>query len=304
MTDNGPCPWFGGIVIDEAGFATEGFSHGMRGGKIWGYENAHRVPCFIRWPGGGIEGGGDIRQLTAHFDILPSLIEWCGLESPEGAGFDGVSLDDLIRQKGRNWSERTLFVHNQRVDQPVKYKDYQVLTERWRLVMRDAPELYDILADSGQRVDLSEQYPGVVDELQAEYERWWDHISVDFAGYNRIVLGSGDENPAMLYNHDARRMQGEPLSWMVEFAKAGSYELTLYLRPVEAEGKLSGSGIQEAMVRIGEKLQTFEISGSEDGIRFSFDVEEGASVIQAWFSRDGKSIAPHGVEVRLSDGLK
>jgi len=47
MTDNDPCPWFGGIVIDfETGFVKEGYKAGMRGGKIWGYENAHRVPCL------------------------------------------------------------------------------------------------------------------------------------------------------------------------------------------------------------------------------------------------------------------
>jgi len=48
------------LKIDNDGFAVEGYSAGMRGGKIWGYENAHRVPCFIRWPAGGIGGGKDM----------------------------------------------------------------------------------------------------------------------------------------------------------------------------------------------------------------------------------------------------
>ena len=81
LTDNGPCPWFGGIKIDNDGFMEEGYSAGMRGGKIWGYENAHRVPCFIRWPAKGIEGGKDIANLTAHFDLLPTLIDCCGLKN-------------------------------------------------------------------------------------------------------------------------------------------------------------------------------------------------------------------------------
>ena len=48
-----------------------------RGGKIWGYDNAHRVPCFIRWPQNGLVGGVEISKLTAHIDLLPTLIDWC-----------------------------------------------------------------------------------------------------------------------------------------------------------------------------------------------------------------------------------
>lgn len=42
----------------------------MRGGKLRGYEGAHRVPLFIRWASEGIGGGRDVDQLTAHIDIL------------------------------------------------------------------------------------------------------------------------------------------------------------------------------------------------------------------------------------------
>ena len=80
MTDNGPCPWFGGIVIDfETGFVEEGCSADMRGGKIWGYENAHRVPFFMRWPAGKIGGGKDISALSAHIDLMPTLVDLCDL---------------------------------------------------------------------------------------------------------------------------------------------------------------------------------------------------------------------------------
>ncbi len=79
--DNGPCPWFGGIIMDfETGFVKEGYTAGMRGGKIWGYENAHRVHNFIRWPGGGISEGRDVNALSAHIDLMPALIDLCATE--------------------------------------------------------------------------------------------------------------------------------------------------------------------------------------------------------------------------------
>ena len=33
------------------------FNAGMKGGKMSPYDGGHRVPFFIRWPGGGLEGG-------------------------------------------------------------------------------------------------------------------------------------------------------------------------------------------------------------------------------------------------------
>ena len=127
MTDNGPCPWFGGVVIDfETGLVEEGFTDGMRGGKIWGYENAHRVPFFMRWPKGGITGGKDINQLSGHIDVLPTLIDLCGLEVSNGLKLDGRSLGGLLKEEINEWEDdRTLFVHNQRVEYPVKDKEYQ-----------------------------------------------------------------------------------------------------------------------------------------------------------------------------------
>ncbi len=101
MTDNGPCPWFGGIDMDfETGYPLEGYSAGMRGGKIWGYENAHRVPFFIRWPAGGIGGGKDIGALSAHIDLMPTLVDLCKLKTPDDLELDGISLVALIRRDG------------------------------------------------------------------------------------------------------------------------------------------------------------------------------------------------------------
>jgi len=205
MTDNGPCPWYGGIKIDDEGFVEEGYSAGMRGGKIWGYENAHRVPFYVRWPGGDIGGGWDQGTLAAHIDLLPTLIEICGLSAPKEAGFDGRSLVPLLMEPDAPWQDRTLFVHNQRVDFPVKYKDYQVLTQRWRLVKRETEELYAINEDIGQKNNIADLHPEVVKQLKQEYEDWWAKISPDFNVYDQTIIGSEWENPLTLYSHDAHR---------------------------------------------------------------------------------------------------
>ena len=95
MTDNGGT---GGVRI---------FNAGMRGHKGQVYDGGHRVPCFIRWPKGGLVGGRDVPNLSAHVDILPTLIELCGLEAPQRIEFDGRSLIPLLRNAGTNWPDRT-----------------------------------------------------------------------------------------------------------------------------------------------------------------------------------------------------
>ncbi|MBM3334376.1 arylsulfatase, partial [Candidatus Sumerlaeota bacterium] len=87
MTDNG----------GTTGVKT--YNAGMRGRKTEYYDGGHRVPCFIRWPGGGLRKPGDVDDLAQNQDILPTLIDLCGLRNPRGARFDGVSLAPLLRGK-------------------------------------------------------------------------------------------------------------------------------------------------------------------------------------------------------------
>lgn len=82
MTDNGAAEGY-----REAGNTpandTQGFNAGVRGAKGSPYDGGHRVPFFIRWPSGGITGGREVNCLAAHLDVLPTLIELCGLK-PQG----------------------------------------------------------------------------------------------------------------------------------------------------------------------------------------------------------------------------
>src|SRR5262249_29133977 len=161
------------------------------------YEGGHRVPCFLRRPG-KLRAGRDVPQLTAHIDVLPTLLDLCGVEAKHPLPIDGVSLRPLLEGKGK-WPERTLFVHSQRVDHPEKWRQCAVMTSRWRLV--NGKELYDLPADEGQGKDEAAAHPGVVKELRDAYERWYEDISPRFGEYCEIVLGSERENPSRLTGH-------------------------------------------------------------------------------------------------------
>ncbi|SHF75604.1 Arylsulfatase A [Arenibacter palladensis] len=295
MTDNGPCPWFGGVEMDfETGFVEEGYTAGMRGAKIWGYENAHRVPFFIRWPSAGIQGGKDIDALSAHIDVLPTLIELCGLKGADSLKFDGRSLKPLLNGKMNQWEDdRTIFVHNQRVEYPVKDKEYQVITKDWRLVNREEKELYNIKQDGGQKVNVVEENPEVVEELYKRYEDWWQDVSVGFDQYATMYVGSEHENPVTLYSHDAHTRKGEKI-WTVNVARDGRYEVAVNRWPNESGKSIGENGkgdlvdrIVSASLKVGNIEQTVQVDGEMNSAKFVVDLKAGVTCFQSAFRFKG-----------------
>jgi len=291
MTDNGPCPWFGGVVIDfETGFVEEGYTDGMRGGKIWGYENAHHVPFFMRWPKGNIEGGKDIDAIAAHIDVMPTLIDLCGLKVDNKLNMDGRSLEPLLSGKAKDWNDdRTVIIDNQRVEYPVKNKEYQVMTKQWRLVKRETNELYNIKTDPEQKHNIASKHPDVVDDLYKRYDTYWEDVSVDFDKYAQIHIGTPYENPVTLYPHDAHTRNKKKI-WVINVAQDGKYEIGLTRAPKE-----SGKGIVKykdgdkkieagsAYLNIGNVSKTEPIISDMKTVTFEVDLKAGTTCLDAFF---------------------
>jgi hypothetical protein len=230
------------VFLTDNGSASPAFNAGMREAKGSVYDGGHRVPCFIRWPAGGIGGGRDVPQLAAHLDLLPTLLALTGVERPaEAPPLDGISLAGLLRGDERGWpADRTLFVHSQRVDVPVRGRNFAVLTERYRLVQ--GTELHDIVADPGQATDISAENPEVVHALNQAYEVWWQSISTRFGEPVRIMVGAAGESPTRLTAHDwhggvpfdqdsVRRLPRLNAPWTLEVARPGRYCFTLSHQP-------------------------------------------------------------------------
>lgn len=141
-----------------------GYNKGFRGKKGFKTEGGHRVPFFIRWPKGEVQGGRDIDNLTAHIDLLPTLASLCDLSLPEELKLDGIDLSLLLQNKSNSLPKRTVFVHHRQDWRPPLDEDQTcVMTEKWRLVNGD--ELYDIENDWHQDENLTKDYPTVVEDL-------------------------------------------------------------------------------------------------------------------------------------------
>jgi arylsulfatase A-like enzyme len=61
---------------------------------------------------------GQSVRLTAHIDLLPTLIALCGLPKPKDVKFDGTSLMPLLRSADADWLDRILVTDSQRLLRP------------------------------------------------------------------------------------------------------------------------------------------------------------------------------------------
>jgi arylsulfatase A-like enzyme len=296
MTDNGTAA---GISSD----GKVGYNAGMRGKKGSEYDGGHRVPCFIRWPGGGVKAGKDINNVTAHVDLMPTFMDIIGISKRQGVELDGASLKPLLLSDGKDWPDRVLITDSQRIENPEKWRKSAVMTDKWRLV--NGQELFDMEADPGQMTDIAAKNKRTVNKLRAEYEKWWKSISTRFDEYCPIILGSEHENPTCLTGHDwhgdngagkvwnQRSIGNGPVAngfWAVEVASPGQYEFTLSRWPKEAnvaitdaapEGKAIAA--DKARIKIGDLEQTKKIARGAKGVTFKVKLKAGETKLQTWF---------------------
>ena len=274
LTDNGTARGHAAQENEEGTWP--GFKAGMRGAKGSEYDGGHRVPCFVSWPEGGIGGGRDIDALSAHVDLLPTLAELCGLTRHGSRPLDGTLFAKALRGEAVAPSDRTLFVHSQRIEFPKKWRKSAVMTERWRLV--NGAELYDLSTDPGQQHDLAGEHPEQVAALRERYEAWWSSLEPVFDDYVRLGLG-GAEDPVTLMSHDWHTSdRGVPWHqnhvrngyvangpWAVNVERAGQYEIELFRWPIHLERSMDA--VHASVILTGSITGgTAEAGGAADAL--------------------------------------
>ena len=98
------------------------------------------------------------------------------------------------------------------------------MTDQWRMIKQgDKTELYDIVKDPGQTTNLAAKNPGVVQQLNQEYETWWKNASVNSDKYNSYVVGTKNEKIVDISSHDAHSINVIP-AWHQEMVRKGVNE--------------------------------------------------------------------------------
>lgn len=277
---------------EEADGAWQGFNAGMRGRKGSEYDGGHRVPFFVRWPGGDTGEPRDIPKLAAHIDVLPTLADIAGVGVLPELDWDGTSLLPLIR--GMEWSDRTLVVHSQRIRFPERWRKSSVMTEQYRLV--NGTQLFDVRQDPGQLEDIADANPEVVAALRAEYDSWWNRIDDRFEQHVHLDIGSDAENPARITAHDwlppddsiqvpwnQRHIARAPDVtgiWNINVTRAGTYEFDLLQRDKPADFAIEAT---KAGLRVGDVEASADVPAGASTVRFTLDLPAGRTTMETSF---------------------
>ncbi|UMB61792.1 arylsulfatase [Lutibacter sp. A80] len=311
MTDNGTASGY--RSVDGKLY---GFNAGMKGTKNSEYEGGHRVPFFIRYPNGKIEGGLDIDALTANIDILPTLASLCQLDLPN-LKLDGTDISSLFFNKNATLNRDYVITDSQRLQEPIKWKKSAVMSNKMRLI--NGKELYDISTDPAQTKDLANEQPEVVNKMRGYYNEWWNSVSEEFNQYPVIIVGSDKQNPTTITCHD-EHISDSKIPWnqnfirsgkhnpyggtfTVAFEQSGTYKIEISRWPFESdltinasvEGRektISTGAISEGVVKnfikgtlkIGAWKETKEVLPNDKFVTFKGNFTKGKTNLSAWFT--------------------
>jgi arylsulfatase A len=234
------------------------FNGGMKGIKGSVDEGGVRVPLFVRWPG-RIRPQTLIRPNAAHIDLLPTLVDLCGLRFTPAHPLDGRSLTSLLLGRSDTLADRMLFTHVTNMnDSQLSDEPGSVRTAQYRLVrQRGRSQLYDMRNDSTQTTDVAADQPQLVHRLQTAYDRWFTDVTqlIQFTrpapvAARRVLL----QAPEARFSDGIRYKQGngwandwlinwqspaDSIWWDIVVERPGTYELRLqYTAPAEVRGSV------------------------------------------------------------------
>ena len=304
MTDNGGTS---GVKTHNAG---------LRAGKTTYYEGGHRVPCWIRWPRGGIGQPRDLDVPTQNTDLLPTLCDFCGVPQPVRPAADmpyaGTSLAPLLRGDTAALPDRTLVVQ---YGQTPKKHEACVIRGPWRLVK--GAELYDVVADRAQTHDRAAERPEIVARLRGDYESWWQGVETMVGEFVPQCLGAAEQPVVELTSGDWQDIYADNVGlvaeavggptggrWHVRVERPGTYEFVLRRWPPKAAAALGagvdlqGEGVQKKQAPVAKSFPTIarahvRIAGREaqaaadpqaENAVLRVELPAGTTTLEAWFA--------------------
>ena len=204
------------------------------------------------------------------------------------------------------WKSRTIITDTQRGPFLIKGKMSSVMTEDFRLI--NGNELYDHKNDPGQKINIAEDFPEIVKELNFTYSKWWDRISKNKDFFNPIPVGKNSDE-VTLTSHDIHikkdiypawhqeqvRLDKNPIGfWHIDVINSGKYKLSIHRYPKETQLNFNDIIPKGGYIEGGE---SFSEGIPVDVKKITISVDEKQKVING--SRD-----KYNVVLNLSKGTK
>lgn len=137
----------------------------LRGHKAQMWEGGIRVPCIVRWPGGGVPTDDVNDEFLTSLELFPSLAAAANIRLSTDVVLDGFDWWSTIRgeqSSPRNemfWKRRNLI-------------GARVGNWKWVDMGGKAGGLFDLTADIGETNDLSSERPEILKMVKSRYANW------------------------------------------------------------------------------------------------------------------------------------
>jgi arylsulfatase A len=167
------------FTSDNGSRCDYGRSNGpLRGTKGGTWEGGMRAPLVAWWPG-VIPAGRVCREVAAGMDLLPTFATMAGTQAPTDRIIDGRDIGPLLRgEQGAASPHQALFYYQGPHLDAVRSGKWKLFVGRHRASAREEGivELYDLEADSGEKVNLASSQPEVAARLTGLIEAMREDI--------------------------------------------------------------------------------------------------------------------------------
>lgn len=146
----------------------------LREGKGWLEEGGLRVPFIVNLPG-TVPALGDVDDVFTSPDLYPTVLEAAGLDPLPDQHVDGMSA--WARWAGeRDAIDRgPVFWHYPHYSNQGGSPSAAVRVGRFKLIRAfdgGAEQLFDVVADPGESMEVSDAHPDISEELSLLLEEW------------------------------------------------------------------------------------------------------------------------------------
>jgi arylsulfatase A-like enzyme len=323
-------------MIDELG-GPKTFNHYPNGWamafntpfKMWkrySYNGGICDPLIIAWPQ-GIEARGEIRHQYHHaIDIMPTVLECCGIEPPE-------TLNGYAQSPVQGVSMRYTF---DKPDVPTMRETqyYEMLGTRgiwhqgWKAVARHAPtsgrghfdddvwELYHTDEDRSEAHNLADKYPDKVHELE---RIWWNE-----AGKNN-VLPLDDRVPVEILNQPRPQLTAPRSTYVyypggVDLPEAVAVNIRNRSFTIIADLDIKSPDAEGVIISMGSRFGGYTMFIKDDRLHYEYNfagqqiykftsdqkVSEGHVLLGVEFTKmreDPKGVANGALKMYINDDL-
>lgn len=146
---------------------TPGTAAPYRGTKHTVLEGGLRVPCILWWPG-KVPSGVVCDEFLTTLDIMPTLAQLTGAQLSSLEKLDGFDMSSvLLGHKGARSQRETLYsLYSSNQKRLESFRE-----GRWKLHLTTPPELYDLVSNVTEAVNVATEYPETVNRLSESARR-------------------------------------------------------------------------------------------------------------------------------------